>query len=404
MKNYLFLLTILCLLKKSVHLNNKLAMNLEKATIILDKILKDYRKEVVPIYNNKPVTVKTNLRINDMVPLENIPKHFSLHFTLRMTWEDKRLAFDENTPDLYAAFDEKVSNQIWIPNIYFPLGKKGVFHDTIAPNVFVLIYGNGTIKYSQRLSVLSFCPMTYQYYPFDIQECLFLIETFQQSKSYVILEWMIVPIEKAGEDLFLRDYTHVHISPNVTERIGDYNMSFNTLQVKFTLHRDFSPHFLRDYFPCILTVGLSWVSFFVDYKVTPARVTFGITTILTIVTMSNSIRSTAPSANTIRSLDYYMMICMLFVFGALVEFAIVGITDPKMSPPWLKQKRQLEKNSKHHLLSSGRKGIALGPFLFFTDHTHFIDDCSKVAFPSMFLFLNAVYFVYHIIHPQTVTF
>ena len=51
--------------------------------------------------------------------------------------------------------------------------------------------------------------------------------------------------------------------------------------------------------------------------------------------MSNSIRSTAPSANTIRSLDYYMMICMLFVFGALVEFAIVGITDPHMSTSWL---------------------------------------------------------------------
>ena len=67
-----------------------------------------------------------------------------------MSWVDKRLAFNEDDPDSNAAFDEKVSKLIWIPNIYFPLGKKGVFHDVIAPNVFVLIYGNGTVKYSQR--------------------------------------------------------------------------------------------------------------------------------------------------------------------------------------------------------------------------------------------------------------
>ena len=67
-----------------------------------------------------------------------------------MSWVDKRLAFDYDDPDVYAAFDVEVSRQIWIPNVYFPLGKKGVFHDLIARNVFVFIYGNGTVKFSQR--------------------------------------------------------------------------------------------------------------------------------------------------------------------------------------------------------------------------------------------------------------
>ena len=29
----------------------------------------------------------------------------------------------------------------------------------------------------------------------------------------------------------------------------------------------------------------------------------------------------------LRSLDYYMLVCMIFVFGALVEAALVGMTD-----------------------------------------------------------------------------
>ena len=28
-----------------------------------------------------------------------------------------------------------------------------------------------------------------------------------------------------------------------------------------------------------------------------------------------------------RSLDYYMLVCMIFVFGALAEAALVGMTD-----------------------------------------------------------------------------
>ena len=66
--------------------------------------------------------------------------------------------------------------------------------------------------------------------------------------------------------------------------------------------------------------------------------------------MSNNIRSTAPSAKTFRSLDYYMLICMIFVFGALVEFAIVGITDPDFSPGW-KNKGKRQKTKRYYEVS-----------------------------------------------------
>ena len=40
--------------------NPNLAMNLEKATSVLQTILKDYRKEVVPIYNSKRILFNFN--------------------------------------------------------------------------------------------------------------------------------------------------------------------------------------------------------------------------------------------------------------------------------------------------------------------------------------------------------
>ncbi len=53
----------------------------------------------------------------------------------------------------------------------------------------------------------------------------------------------------------------------------------------------------------------------------------GITTVLTIVTMTNSIRNGAPPAGLFRSLDWYLLMCNLFVFAALGEYAIVGLTS-----------------------------------------------------------------------------
>lgn len=74
---------------------------------------------------------------------------------------------------------------------------------------------------------------------------------------------------------------------------------------------------------------LSWVGFWINYGSTPARVALGITTVLTVVTLTNNVRSNSPEASSFRSLDYYMLFCNLFVFAALVEYALVGMTDPK---------------------------------------------------------------------------
>ena len=69
----------------------------------------------------------------------------------------------------------------------------------------------------------------------------------------------------------------------------------------------------------------------------------GITTVLTIVTMTNSIRATAPKARSFRSLDYYMMLCLMFVISAMGVYALVGMSDPKSKRKWLLEKEKKER-------------------------------------------------------------
>lgn len=100
---------------------------------------------------------------------------------------------------------------------------------------------------------------------------------------------------------------------------------------------------LQNYCPTALIVILSWVGFWIDYRSTPARVALGITTVLTITTLANSIRSTLPPVSYSKSIDYYLLACFLFVFAALVEFAVVGITDIKWKNLTRAEKKEIKR-------------------------------------------------------------
>ena len=82
--------------------------------------------------------------------------------------------------------------------------------------------------------------------------------------------------------------------------------------------------------PSILLVVLSWVSFWVDPKAVPARVSLGVTCVLTMTTQSSGIRQTLPPVSYVKAIDVWMMVCLLFVFAALLEFAFVNVSIRKV--------------------------------------------------------------------------
>lgn len=69
---------------------------------------------------------------------------------------------------------------------------------------------------------------------------------------------------------------------------------------------------------------LSWVSFWINHEATSARVTLGITTVLTMTTISTGVRSSLPRISYVKAIDIYLVMCFVFVFAALLEYAAVN--------------------------------------------------------------------------------
>mgnify|MGYP000362544464 CR=1 FL=1 len=93
------------------------------------------------------------------------------------------------------------------------------------------------------------------------------------------------------------------------------------LQVNFNLRRHVGYFLIQIYVPCSLIVVLSWVSFWINREATSDRVGLGVTAVLTLSTFGLDSRSDLPRVSYATALDWYTVMCFLFVVFTLLEFA-----------------------------------------------------------------------------------
>ncbi len=102
---------------------------------------------------------------------------------------------------------------------------------------------------------------------------------------------------------------------------------FDQISLVFLLRRDIRYYIMEYYFPVICVVFLSFMSFWIHYKATPARVALPVTTFLTLTTMLEHVRSSASIIGTADALEIFLSGSNIFVFANIIEYALVGITE-----------------------------------------------------------------------------
>lgn len=93
--------------------------------------------------------------------------------------------------------------------------------------------------------------------------------------------------------------------------------------MEFVFKRNIGFYVIQIFIPAALIVAISWVSFWIDERSVPARVSLGITTVLAITTLLFGVQSSMPKVGHVKAIDVYLLGNFLFVFGALVEYSII---------------------------------------------------------------------------------
>ena len=154
-----------------------------------------------PNNDGGPVEVNVNLAIRSMGPVDEMNEVYSLDCYFRQTWMDKRLRylysretssikevnFSYNTSGLNElALNWAFLAKIWVPDTFFVNGKQSFLHKITVPNRFVRITPDGTVSYSQRLTLAAGCSMNLVKFPLDSQKCKLEIGSFGYTAKDVV--------------------------------------------------------------------------------------------------------------------------------------------------------------------------------------------------------------------------
>ena len=96
---------------------------------------------------------------------------------------------------------------------------------------------------------------------------------------------------------------------------------FIGMHIELKRHTGF--YVLQIYIPSAILVILSWISFYLKREATADRSSIGIMCILSLATLSFDIKNEIPNVPYSTALDYFVVMCYIFLFATMFEFAIV---------------------------------------------------------------------------------
>ncbi|XP_015907046.1 gamma-aminobutyric acid receptor subunit beta-like [Parasteatoda tepidariorum] len=295
---------------------------LDNVTDILKTILEGYDIRLRPNFGGAPLLIGMDMVIASFDSISEVNMDYTLTLYLNQFWTDERLIFSRENYELTLSGD--FAEKIWVPDTFFANDKNSFLHEVTEKNKMVRLRSNGEIAYGMRFTTTLACMMDLHYYPLDTQNCTVEIESYGYTVADVEMYWTQTPVIGV-EDAELPQFSIIkYETTNRMEKLA--TGTYQRLSLSFELKRNIGYFIFQTYLPSILIVMLSWVSFWINHEATSARVALGITTVLTMTTISTGVRSSLPRISYVKAIDIYLVMCFVFVFAALLEYAAVNYT------------------------------------------------------------------------------
>ncbi|XP_039607317.1 gamma-aminobutyric acid receptor subunit alpha-2-like isoform X3 [Polypterus senegalus] len=248
--------------------------NITYFTKILDSLLDGYDNRLRPGLGDRVTEVKTDIYATSFGPVSDTDMEYTIDVFFRQSWKDERLKF--KGPMNILRLNNLMASKIWTPDTFFHNGKKSVAHNMTMPNKLLRIQDDGTLLYTMRLTVQAECPMHLEDFPMDTHACPLKFGSYAYTTSEVTYIWTrnateSVVVAEDGSRLNQYDLLGQTVGKEtVKSSTGEYTV----MTVHFHLKRKIGYFVIQTYLPCIMTVILSQVSFWLNRESVPARTVF----------------------------------------------------------------------------------------------------------------------------------
>ncbi|KPJ17892.1 Glycine receptor subunit alpha-3 [Papilio machaon] len=245
-----------------------------------------YDKMRPPKKNDQPTIVNFHVTVMGLDSIDENSMTYAADIFFAQTWKDFRLRLPENMTSEYRLLDLDWLKHMWRPDSFFKNAKSVTFQTMTIPNHYVWLYKDKTILYMVKLTLKLSCAMNFLIYPHDTQECKLQMESLSHTTDDLIFQW----------------------DPDVP-LVVDENIELPQLELVQNRTADCT----------------QWVSFWIKPDAAPARVTLGVTSLLTLSTQHAKSQAQLPPVSYLKAVDAFMSVCTVFVFMALMEYCLVNI-------------------------------------------------------------------------------
>uniref|UniRef100_A0A0K0FL55 Ligand-gated ion channel 50 n=1 Tax=Strongyloides venezuelensis TaxID=75913 RepID=A0A0K0FL55_STRVS len=331
----------------------------EKAgTRILTDLLTRYDRNIVP--SNEGVDVDVELIIQKVSEISELHSSSKMDILLSQIWHDRGLNFEhyEGSHCLSnLSLSHRMVEQIWIPNVCLLNSKSSTIHSSPTPNVFLAIFPNGTVWMNYRLAVESPCEFSFLTYPLDGTYCSTVFESYSFNVGKVRLHWKRhgTPIE-IMDSIRLPDFTHTGLKRE--KNTYEYPAGqWDQLKVILYFKRAYGFYILQIYLPTYCMVLISWISFWLDRKALPARVTLGVSSLMALTLQYSNVARSLPKVSYVKGLDLFMFGCVGYIFLSIVELAIVGMLEKEEKEEYDKYEKEIREKAMKRLAKTFKKSF-----------------------------------------------
>ncbi|ELK28376.1 Gamma-aminobutyric acid receptor subunit gamma-2 [Myotis davidii] len=337
-------------------------------TIILNNLLEGYDNKLRPDIGVKPTLIHTDMYVNSIGPVNAInmtanmefngepsamsypsgnvvkcnevwqQEEYTIDIFFAQTWYDRRLKFNSTIKVL--RLNSNMVGKIWIPDTFFRNSKKADAHWITTPNRMLRIWNDGRVLYTLRLTIDAECQLQLHNFPMDEHSCPLEFSSYGYPREEIVYQWKRNSVE-VGDTRSWRLYQFSFVGlRNTTDVVKTTSGDYVVMCVYFDLSRRMGYFTIQTYIPCTLIVVLSWVSFWINKDAVPARTSLGITTVLTMTTLSTIARKSLPKVSYVTAMDLFVSVCFIFVFSALVEYGTLHYFVSNRKPSKDKDKKK----------------------------------------------------------------
>jgi hypothetical protein len=343
---------------------------------------KNYSKLTMP-GNDFPLQIQMVLDIQQILEVDDLSFTVTLCMIIGMIWKEPRLLRpDDVNNDHQASFKPlhlDFLDLLWTPDIYIRDMKSLQTNSILSKFAGLLPFNESSLYYSEEAIITLWCPMRFDTYPFDSHYCTMKIGSYLHSDNFMLFSTPVLEYDDTNKSVILDFTAEIYPLEEADTWIrGRKNVvNYSMAGFKMRLHRNSLKYVINYYLPSAMFVVVSWVSFLIPPEVIPGRMAMLVTLFLVLVNLFSSVITNSPKAESLTAISSWMLVCLLFVFGALSGYAAILI--------------MLYRTSRGTI--SGADKMVVGQPYKDGARMKKIDTYLLIFFPLLFLIYNIIYWV-----------